>query len=146
MIDFARASGKAVIVSCGVPIAPEIRGALSDGGIAVLDDPELCLRGLGRIVGCANGPPAGGPLAHPTKTIRVSIDDDRDFGLVLALDAGMGARVVRALPASSRDLHDAVEEIGAPPSAALVEELQNFAAATAPGAEATLEVSPRPTP
>lgn len=50
LIDFADASGKAVIVSCGVPIATELRAALQANHVAVLDDPELTMRALARVV------------------------------------------------------------------------------------------------
>jgi Ligase-CoA domain len=64
-IDFARNSGKAVIVSCGVPIAPEIHSALREGGIAVLQDPELCLRALGRIQRSKRRSPSSASLRDP---------------------------------------------------------------------------------
>ena len=47
---FAKASGKAVIVSSQVALRPEIADALQHDGIPMLDDPELCMRALGAIV------------------------------------------------------------------------------------------------
>jgi acyl-CoA synthetase (NDP forming) len=141
-IDFARASGKTVIVSCGVPIAPEIRTALRDAGIGVLDDPELCLRALGRIVRatrrrfaqCAPGTPV---------VITATIEHDRDFGSVLGLSTRYAhARVVRALPATQEDLRDALQEIaGTPVAEDMVEQLGQFAASGTVGRRADLELT-----
>jgi hypothetical protein len=153
LIDFARASGKAMVVSCGVPIAPEIHAALREGGIAVLDDPELCLRALGRVVvGCADSAPAGGPSAHPTSNVRVAVEHDRDFGDIVTLTApDRAGRVVRALPASDDDLRDALhaiarsgqrrdEAIPERPSEQVVRDLRRFIASAAPGAETQLDL------
>jgi acyl-CoA synthetase (NDP forming) len=139
-IDFARASGKAVIVSCGVPIAPEIRTALRDGGVAVLDDPELCLRALGRIVRAVDRGTVRDAGAAPTK-ITATIEDDRDFGHVLALSAQHGpSRVVRALPAQRDDLCDALGEIaGTRVSQSMVERLGQFAATATAGRRIELD-------
>jgi acyl-CoA synthetase (NDP forming) len=60
LIEFARASGKTVVVSCGVPPEPAVCARLRDAGIAVLDDPQLCLRALGRIQRAASGSDAAG--------------------------------------------------------------------------------------
>jgi hypothetical protein len=120
-IEFASATRKAMIVSCGVPIAAEIQAALRAGGIAVLDDPALCLRALGRIVraggrtvACAAGARGQGAgfIAGARSTVTATIETDRDFGRVLALSTPhVRTRVVRALPATADDLRDALEEI-----------------------------------
>jgi len=47
---FADATGKAVIVSSGVPIAAEIEKSLQDHKVAVLPDPELCMRAIAAIL------------------------------------------------------------------------------------------------
>lgn len=49
LISFVKTTGKAVIACSGVPLANEVHDALRNGGIAVLPDPELCLRALARI-------------------------------------------------------------------------------------------------
>jgi hypothetical protein len=133
-IEFARASRKAVIVSCGVPIAAEIHAALRDANIAVLDDPALCLRALGRIVratgtpsqtvGCAGGAPL---------TFSGTIETDRDFGSVLALSRPYGgSRVIRALPATLDDLRDALQELaGGEVNDDVLDRLGEFASGTA---------------
>lgn len=141
-IDFARVSGKAVIVSCGVPIAPEIRTALRDGGIAVLDEPELCLRALGRIVRVTARRIAGSAASTPP-AITASIEHDLDFGHVLALSTSQGyPRVVRALPATPDDLRDGLQEIaGTDVPESLVERLGQFAAAEIAGRRADLGFS-----
>jgi acyl-CoA synthetase (NDP forming) len=46
---FARDAGKAVLVSSGVALRPEVEDALREGGVAALDDPDICLRALGAI-------------------------------------------------------------------------------------------------
>lgn len=46
---FAKATGKAVIVSSGVALRPETEAALQQDGVPVLNDPELCMRALGAI-------------------------------------------------------------------------------------------------
>lgn len=46
---FSAASGKAVIVSSGVAMRPEVQDALQEAGVPVLDDPQLCMRALGAI-------------------------------------------------------------------------------------------------
>ena len=123
LIDFANASGKAVIVSCGVPIAPELRTALQQNHVTVLDDPELTMRALARVVHAAQAPvehfetgvsvPARtasrtlegeaaaellGKYGVPAATggvpsFALTIEQDRDFGPLIS---------VRALPASAR--------------------------------------------
>jgi acyl-CoA synthetase (NDP forming) len=139
-VDFTRTSGKAVIVACGVPIAPEIHAALRDGGIPVLEDPELCLRALGRIAR-ANGTRGVRRGAATPSGITAGIDEDRDFGPVLALSTPDSAlRVIRALPASVDDVRDALEEIaGGCVSEAVVERLRQFAASEIPGGSIELD-------
>jgi acyl-CoA synthetase (NDP forming) len=140
-IEFARSSGKAVIVACGVPIPPEIHEPLRAGGIPVLEDPALCLTAVGRIVrasrrnvGCA----AGAPL-----TITATIETDRDFGNVLALAAPHARdRVIRALPAMEADLRDALNEIGeALPSEDALDRLREFVASGQPGAHIDFDLN-----
>jgi acyl-CoA synthetase (NDP forming) len=46
---FARDAGKAVLVASGVALRPEVEDALREGGVAALDDPEICVRALGAI-------------------------------------------------------------------------------------------------
>lgn len=113
LTEFVNATGKAMVVCCGVPLAPEVHAVLAEHGIAVLLDPELCLRALARIV-CrqaeeisAVAPPvlpdraavgrevqgeqAGALLArHGLATsatavpwLRVEVAQDRDFGPVV---------------------------------------------------------------
>ena len=136
LIDFARTSGQAVIVSCGVAPDPAAQAALREAGIAVLDDPELCLRALGRIVRAMAGSAGaeaearsaddGFALANAgaradtrrlpapdDDTIHAAIENDRDFGPVLALQVRGAGRAVRALPASAAVLHDALSELAA---------------------------------
>ena len=50
LATFADATGKAVIVSSGVPIAAEIEESLQDHKVAVLPDPELCMRAISAIL------------------------------------------------------------------------------------------------
>lgn len=125
LIDFARQSPKALVVCCGVPLAPETHALLLDNGIAVLPDPELCLRALASVRRAAMRPGSalkidavelegsGGP-----GVINVALEHDRDFGDTIALSAvpafGLpGRRVVRVLPATALDLEDAVLELAA---------------------------------
>jgi len=140
-IEFARARGKVVIVSCGVPIPPEIDAALRAGGIPVLDDPALCLTALGRIVraarknaGCAAGTP---------RKITATIETDRDFGSVLALTTSHAPRrVVRALPADANDLRDALEEIaGMHPPESTIDRLQDLVASGTPATQIELDLN-----
>jgi acyl-CoA synthetase (NDP forming) len=46
---FAQATSKAVIVSSGVPLSQDVQSALRESRVAVMDDPELCLRALGAV-------------------------------------------------------------------------------------------------
>lgn len=115
LIDFANASGQAVIVSCGVPIAPELRTALQTNHVAVLDDPELTMRALARVNHSARAPEdtAGAYVSVPARTANrtleiresaellrkrgipeaaggvplfaVTIEHDRDFGPVIGV-------------------------------------------------------------
>ncbi|MGH8639319.1 MAG: hypothetical protein ACREUZ_19460, partial [Burkholderiales bacterium] len=127
LVEFAQASGKATIVSCGVPLDQKVHDALLAGGIPVLEDPALCLRALGRIQRAAGTSPVvpvktGAQVLLDSRVrgnddrieLHVAIEEDRDFGPVLALSSGvMGRRVVRALPASTDDLRDAAQELAA---------------------------------
>lgn len=72
LIEFVNATGKAMVVCCGVPLAPDVQAALSEHGIAVLLDPELCLRALARIA-CrpAEEPVPAPPLPERTADARV---------------------------------------------------------------------------
>ena len=111
-----------MIVCCGVPLAPEVHNALQTNGVAVLTDPELCMRALGRIQRAATRDgeaPRDAESAALTcragPVLSVTIGQDREFGAVLALSAslpfGRRRRVVRALPVTTGDLQDAVLEL-----------------------------------
>ncbi len=134
LVDFTRSSSKALVVCCGVPLAPEVHSLLQDNGVAVLPDPELCLRALGRVRRAAHAVNSGPDAAMKMDTaeleesttgkpvLSVAIEQDRDFGAVLALSAtpsfGHGTRrghrrIVRVLPATALDLEDAVLELAA---------------------------------
>jgi acyl-CoA synthetase (NDP forming) len=121
LVDFATKTGKALIVACGVALDAEVHQALRTGGIAVLDDPALCLTALGRIQR-ARGAIGAGPRfacrrqdeSGHDSVVRAIIEHDPDFGRILALDAGSGvSRVVRYLPAAQDELRDAVHELSA---------------------------------
>lgn len=141
LIDFARTSGKPVIVSCGVPIAPDVHAALREGGIAVLEDPELCLRALGRVERAVGGLTRRADSAPAEVT--ASIEHDPDFGAVLALSAPhVGPRVIRALPAAPDRLRDALEEIaGAHLAESAIERLLQFAASEKAGRRIELSLT-----
>jgi hypothetical protein len=160
LIAFAQASGKAVVVSCGVPLEREVHESLRAGGIAVLEDPELCLRALGCIQRAAVSERiapgrAQGIQARPDlrgrgndDRIHAIIENDREFGPVLVLRLlGAQSRVVRALPASADDLSDAVREIAAAEgrrcdsTERIVASLQKLGASTPPGADAHIDVT-----
>jgi acyl-CoA synthetase (NDP forming) len=115
LVEFARTSGKTVLVSCGVPLAPEIAQALRAGGIGVLEDPALCLRALACIVRAQSAPAApAATQAAVAANVRLTVEEDRDFGPIVALASAQGsARAVRALPASRADLADALAELAA---------------------------------
>ena len=49
LVEFVQTTGKALIACSGVPLVNEVHEALRDGGIAVLADPELCMRAIARI-------------------------------------------------------------------------------------------------
>lgn len=49
LADFVQSTGKALIACSGVPLTAEVSGALREGGIAALADPELCMRAIARI-------------------------------------------------------------------------------------------------
>ncbi len=49
LVAFVQATGKALIVCSGVPLVNEVHAVLRDSGIAVLLDPELCMRAIARI-------------------------------------------------------------------------------------------------
>jgi acyl-CoA synthetase (NDP forming) len=181
LVEFARDSGKALIVSCGVPLQAEVRETLRASRIAVLDDPALCLTALGCIwrarrakdVGPAQAqvrgreaaltpiqqesdvapaharPQEAAPIAAsdlnaaaaaPDATVRIAIENDRDFGPVVALEIAR-ARIVRALPASAEDLRDAAAELCAldprfdASTARIVAALERLIAATPEGRE-----------
>lgn len=117
LIDFANSSGKALIVSCGVPIEPKLHAALLDNQVAVLTDPELCMRALGCILRAAAAPsePLEGSIsvaprragraldtdvaaellgphglqaaAGAVPSLCIAIEEDRDFGPVLTVSA-----------------------------------------------------------
>jgi hypothetical protein len=79
--------------------------------------------------------------------VHAAIESDRDFGPVLTLSNGAaGRRVVRALPASPRDLRDAVQELAAIDIALhsstdrIVARLHDWIASTAVGAEASVDL------
>ena len=124
LIAFAQSSSKAMVVCCGVPLAPEMHERLQQHNIAVLADPELCLRALARIQRAAfvhgtalkidaidlEDSDGGKPI------LSVTIERDRDFGAVLSLSAAPtfgrpAQRIVRVLPATVLDLEDAVLEL-----------------------------------
>jgi acyl-CoA synthetase (NDP forming) len=126
LVDFAKSSSKALVVCCGVPLTPEVHTLLQDNGVAVLPDPELCLRALGRVRRAAFK--AGGAMKidaiemedslNGRPVLSVAIEQDRDFGFVLGLSAASAfghkaQRVVRVLPATALDLEDAVLELAA---------------------------------
>jgi acyl-CoA synthetase (NDP forming) len=130
LIEFATGSSRALIVCCGVPLAPELHARLQQNGIAVLADPELCLRALARVQRAAYfrdiAPGAALKIdAEPlevsrggTPVLSLAIEQDRDFGAVLALSAvpsfgSRSHRIVRVLPATALDLEDAVLELAA---------------------------------
>jgi acyl-CoA synthetase (NDP forming) len=127
LIEFSKSSTKAMIVCCGVPLPPEIHAALRKNGVAVLTDPELCLRALARIQRAMRphmreampAKPAQLELARASAPVlSVAIEHDRDFGDVIALSAATPfaracRRVVRVLPVSLDDLHDAMHELAA---------------------------------
>jgi acyl-CoA synthetase (NDP forming) len=165
LVEFARASGKAVIVSCAVPLERDVHEALTAAGIAVLQDPELCLRALGRIQRAAGSvaPMNSGVAAVETgaqepsldsrlrgndgNSVRAVIENDRDFGPVLALRSSVAARrVVRALPASNDDLCDAVQELAVLDKRLsgslerIVGSLQDWIASMPPGTEASVDL------
>jgi acyl-CoA synthetase (NDP forming) len=158
LIAFAQASGKAVIVSCGAPLEREVHEALRAGGIAVLEDPELCLRALGRIQRAAGASTApvqteaqeallDSRLRGNDGLVHAAIENDRDFGSVLALSNGAAVRrVVRALPASPEDLRDAVQELAAIDGALhsstdrIVARLRDWITSTPAGAEASADL------
>ncbi|MDX3906599.1 MAG: CoA-binding protein [Pigmentiphaga sp.] len=113
LTEFVNATGKAVVVCCGVPLAPDVHAALAGHGIAVLLDPELCMRALARIAcrppeeldpvpppplagragagSIVRGGQAGELLARhglsassaAVPWLRVEIGQDRDFGPVV---------------------------------------------------------------
>ena len=133
LVDFTRSSSKALVVCCGVPLTPEVHSLLQDNGVAVLPDPELCLRALGRVrraahavSGAGDSQQIGAALhangleesCNGRPVLNVALEHDRDFGFVLALSAASAfgrkaQRVVRVLPASAPDLEDAVLELAA---------------------------------
>ncbi len=113
LIEFVNTTGKAMVVCCGVPLNADVHAALAEHGIAVLLDPELCMRALSRIARryvqdvepvpppaiaaraadgrVARGAQAGALLAGSGMAasetavpwLRVEIAQDRDFGAVI---------------------------------------------------------------
>ncbi len=130
---FAKSSGKSLVVSCVVPVAPEIHAALQSSGIAVLPDPELCMRALACIQRASAIPaftahsattPASALPEHAggVPVLLTSIRNDPDFGIVMAIsvasplfnDAHSHPRhIIRVLPATAADWHDALCELAA---------------------------------
>lgn len=157
LIEFSKSSTTAMIVCCGVPLAPEIHAALQANGVAVLTDPELCMRALGRVQRArhmnagARASTRESGARDGAAVLTVAISQDREFGEVIALSAVSALphprRVVRALPASREDLHAAVLELqemeGALPFAidALAATLHSFVSAHVPGTEARIDVA-----
>ena len=124
LITFAESSPKAMIVCCGVPLAPEMHERLQQHNIAVLADPELCLRALARIQRASFAPGAALKIdaveledsAGGKPVLTIAIEQDRDFGAVVSLSAAPtfgrpSERIVRVLPATALDLEDAVLEL-----------------------------------
>lgn len=46
---FASKSAKAVVVSSGIPAAPDIEKSFADAGVPLMKDPEICIRAIGAI-------------------------------------------------------------------------------------------------
>jgi len=162
LIEFSKSSTKAMIVCCGVPLPPEIHAALQKNGVAVLTDPELCLRALSRIQRAVRR--SAGAVATTVKAkeldisrtaapmLTVAIEHDRDFGAIVALSAAAPfgrarRRVVRALPVTPGDLHDAVYELsqleGGLPAAAdqIVATLQEIAQSQIANSEGRIDLA-----
>ncbi|MGE5511403.1 MAG: acetate--CoA ligase family protein [Bacteroidota bacterium] len=141
---FSKASSKTVIVSSAVPLAQEVQDALLESGVAVMDDPELCLRALGAVhradfavsvkapprdwngsgdLGVASAASAADALAgigvestSAAATLRISVEQDEDFGPILTLSSVSVAgrsrrRAVRALPVVPEDIGDMVRDL-----------------------------------
>jgi acetate---CoA ligase (ADP-forming) len=126
--EFARESGKLVLVSCVVPMPAEVEAALRQDGVPVLDDPDLCMRALGAILAAgpldrpatdwdalppprpASATPA--PAETPPK-LHAAINQDPDFGPVLILRRGATPRAVCVLPATRAALAEALRQVGA---------------------------------
>ena len=83
LIEFVNATGKAMVVCCGVPLAPDVHAALAEHGIAVLLDPELCLRALARFARRPAEEPVPAP-ALPERTVEGRIVGGRQAGELLA--------------------------------------------------------------
>lgn len=49
LAEFARSSGKAVVVASGVPLDSDVADYLTQHGVPVLLDPALCLQAIGRV-------------------------------------------------------------------------------------------------
>ena len=128
---FAKSSGKSLVVSCVVPVAPEIHTALQSNGIAVLPDPELCMRALACIQRASPIPPFAAASATPpaaalpeqrggVPVLLTSLWRDPDFGVVMAISAASATlkdarhhprHVIRVLPATAADWRDALREL-----------------------------------
>jgi acyl-CoA synthetase (NDP forming) len=95
-IDFARATGKAVIVSCEVQIAADLQESFQANGVTVLDDPALSMRALAQIVKAARSRAPGfdAPAELPSRTGQ-SVMSDADAAATL-LGHGFTALTGRA--------------------------------------------------
>ena len=152
LIAFSKSSTKAMVVCCGVPLAPEIHKALQSNGVAALTDPELCMRALARIQRAAShGAESRAMTCDDGPVLGVAIEQDREFGEVLCISAatpfGRRRRVVRALPAATGDLRDAVLELaaleGGLPAAVhtIVATLREIVESHSPGTEARFDIA-----
>lgn len=117
LADFAASASSAMVVSCGVPLPDAIAESLRDRGVPVLDDPQLCMRAIARLVRPAAmlRPSDGG--APAAENLRIDTWVDADFGPVVALaleDSGpRGARIVRSLPVTRDEALGALYELEA---------------------------------
>ena len=86
--------------------------------------------------------------AASSPSLHAAIENDRDFGPVLALRSGVATRrVVRALPASTDDLRDAAQELAGIDKRLsgslerIVGSLQDWIASNPSGAEASVDLT-----
>jgi acyl-CoA synthetase (NDP forming) len=114
---FVRETGKLVLVSTGVPLSAEVEQALLEDHVAVLQNPDLCMRALGAIhrAGPLDASHAADWSAYPGRSAaprsldpgaadallaryhlppgsgvaayRVCVEQDKDFGPVLQVSA-----------------------------------------------------------